>query len=261
MAIEFNGAVANGKTRPCRLTCEAADGSCVEVVAKFSFGCERGVTGLAMEMLGALLAHQLGLPVPEPLFVEISPEFARILPDTHRRLAQSSASLAFGSKLMTGGFATWPRHRAISDQLHSTALAIFVFDALAQNPDRRVANPNCLVRGDELRIIDHELCFMSADIIGWKAPWELGGINHMKSDDSHIFYSGLKGRAGSLAGGLASVHTAWSNIDGARLQICREALPPEWADGATALQNAVQLLRNARDNIDGFIEEVRRVLT
>jgi hypothetical protein len=39
------------------------------------------------------------------------------------------------------------------------AAAIFVFDAIVQNADRRVDNANCLVKGNEIRIIDHEMTF------------------------------------------------------------------------------------------------------
>lgn len=46
-AVRFDGRVQSGRTAPCRLTCEAADGTDVEVVAKFSDGCDRKVTALA----------------------------------------------------------------------------------------------------------------------------------------------------------------------------------------------------------------------
>ena len=214
-----------------------------------------------MEMLAALLARDLFLPVPDQFFVEISTKFAEILPDTHKNLAQSSSQLAFGSKLMTSGFATWPLQRKISQQLHAKALAIFAFDAITLNPDRRTTNPNCLARGEELRIIDHELCFMSDGIIGWKPPWELGGLNHMQSNDRHIFYNELKGRSEELTRGLAQVQSAWSALHDARLQAYIKDIPPEWVDSAESLQNAIQFLQQARKNIGGCIQEIRRVLT
>src|SRR5262249_26198574 len=31
--------------------------------------------------------------------------------------------------------------------------------AIIQNPDRRTENPNCLVRGESIRIFDHDLAF------------------------------------------------------------------------------------------------------
>src|ERR1039457_5387304 len=39
-AVRFDGRVQTGRTVPCRLTCENAEGVEVEVVAKFSAGCD-----------------------------------------------------------------------------------------------------------------------------------------------------------------------------------------------------------------------------
>ena len=39
------------------------------------------------------------------------------------------------------------------------ALGTFVFDAVIENPDRRPGNPNCLIAGQDIRLIDHELAF------------------------------------------------------------------------------------------------------
>jgi len=55
--------------------------------------------------------------------------------------------------------------------LVQTAAEVLVFDAIVQNPDRRADNPNCLVRGDEIRIIDHELAFSHGLVIGSVPPW------------------------------------------------------------------------------------------
>ena len=46
--------------------CEKTDGTLVEVVAKFAGGRDRGDTALAMEVVAACLAADLGLPVPKP---------------------------------------------------------------------------------------------------------------------------------------------------------------------------------------------------
>src|SRR5688572_422716 len=105
--IEFNRPLG-GKSQPSFITCERPDGSSVEVVAKFSASCERGVTSLAMEVIAGCLAGDLGLPVPEPFLVEATPDWIDVIPDPGRRAkAQESSSVAFGSHVMTGQFTLW----------------------------------------------------------------------------------------------------------------------------------------------------------
>lgn len=48
---------------------------------------------------------------------------------------------------------------ASTEATRPTAAGVLLFDAIIQNPDRRDENPNCLVQGNELRMIDHELAF------------------------------------------------------------------------------------------------------
>ncbi|MEQ1882619.1 MAG: hypothetical protein ABL878_16810 [Burkholderiales bacterium] len=46
-AIRFDERVQTGRTMPCRLSCETVAGDEVEVVAKLSAGCDRGIAALA----------------------------------------------------------------------------------------------------------------------------------------------------------------------------------------------------------------------
>ena len=106
-ATEFQRAAASGKSRPLFLACERDDGTPVEVVAKFSAGCERDVTSLAMEAVAACLAGDLGLPVSEPLMVCISDEWSDLLPDPTQAVVKASSPIAFGSKVLTGQYSLW----------------------------------------------------------------------------------------------------------------------------------------------------------
>ena len=71
IAVRFDRRMGTGKTKPMLLACTAPDGSDVEVVAKVSAGCERGVGGLVAEAIAAMLAADLDLPVPEPFLVRL----------------------------------------------------------------------------------------------------------------------------------------------------------------------------------------------
>ena len=56
------------------------------------------------------------------------------------------------------------------DRLEKSLRAL-VFDAVIDNADRKPSNPNCLVAGDRLHLIDDELAFPpTAGIPGWRPP-------------------------------------------------------------------------------------------
>lgn len=257
-AMEYVAAPGNGRTRPAHLVCEKADGSTVELIAKVTAGCDEGVVNLAREVLAACLAGDLGLPIPKPWLVEIPPAFIATMRDDERRaMFQASVPIAFGSTFVTRQFGTWTTGHRISEALLPTAAAIFAFDAIIQNPDRRVGNANCVVRGDECRIFDHELCFAHDKILFWKPPWVLGGLNSLTTPGHHIFRAGLLGRDVDWL----VIASKWQGLSDVRLSAYETAIPMEWATAMPKVAAAVSLIRDARDNIDGCMNEIRRVLT
>lgn len=78
----------------------------------------------------------------------------------------------------------------------------------------------------------------------------------METKGSHIFRADLK-RSGV---DLAPIRQRWNAIADDRLIEYRAAVPPEWAHVAVDLDSALALIRDARDNIDACITEIRRVL-
>jgi hypothetical protein len=210
-----------------------------------------------MEVVAACLAADLGLPVPEPFLIEVSPQWADIVPDQARRaIITASSPVAFGSKVMTGGYAQWRPIMAILESVAPTALAILTFDAMVQNPDRQSHNPNCLTKGDDIRIIDHEACFFTKGLLGWQPPWNLGGLKPFETPGYHIFREGLRRRAHNFA----PIRDAWSGVSNGRLSEYQQALPAQWATATVAVTEALTLVRGVRDNIDACLTEVERVL-
>ena len=137
------------------------------------------------------------------------------------------------------------------------ALSAIVFDAIIENYDRRPSNPNCLVSSDRIRLIDHELAFPSTSmIIGWRPPWQMGGLNWMRQPSGHIFRDSLRKRIldYSILPGV------WSKVSDIRLLDYRAAIPTEWSSARLAVDEALDRIRNARDNIQGVIAEIQRVL-
>lgn len=153
-AVVFVRRMISGRTGPALCDCLRSNGEHVEVVVKEHERCDSGLGSLAREAIAACLAADLGLPVPEPFWVAVP---AGLLPDD---TASTGDKLAFGSRHVGSQFSIWTVGHTLSRDARQAAAAVFLFDAIIQNFDRRSANPNCLVRGDELRIIDHEATFI-----------------------------------------------------------------------------------------------------
>lgn len=259
IAVGFDGRVQSGRTVPCRLTCEMADGTEVEVVAKLSDGCDRKVTALAMEAIAAMLGADLDVPVPEPFLVALEAEFIAGIPDvTVAAMALRSNPIAFGSKHLPPGYTSWPLGKSIPKDAIATAAEIFAFDALIVNEDRRPANPNCLFNGSSLAIYDHEMAFPSTEgIIGWRQPWEIGSLESFKRTRRHLFSEQLCGKAVNFdrfAG-------AWLAVTDERLAAYSAALPDAWNSADQYVDQALRYIGQVRDNIEAALQEVRRVIS
>ncbi|MBS9476204.1 hypothetical protein KIP89_03700 [Ancylobacter sp. VKM B-3255] len=212
---------------------------------------------MAREVLGACLAGDLGLPVPEPFLIDVDREWALTIQDEARQSAiLRSSPVAFGSRTLVGQFGIWGPGSWITDIMLPVAAGIFVFDAVIQNPDRRTENPNCLVRGDQVRIFDHELAFSHQLVIGWRPPWQPGSLRTLEHNGNHIFRDGLRRREIDFEG----IRDAWGRLSDAQIADYEAAIPAEWHDAKESVAASIELIKGARDNIDAVLEEVRRVL-
>ena len=218
-----------------------------------------------------LMAHQMVLPnnnygistleqlaiLNQSLGATSAADFADAVPDVDAQAKiKASSHFAFGSHLMKAQFSTWASSSTISAIMLPMAAAIFVFDAIIQNPDRRGTNPNCLIRGNDLRIFDHELAFAHEIIIGWRPPWVAGGLNTLERPGNHIFRNGLRRQAIDYG----PIRDAWQGLSDEQIVAYEGICPEEWADANAAITAAVALIRDAHDHIDGCLTEVKRVM-
>ena len=176
-ATTFHRFMANGRTSPALCSCEDSVGNVVgDYLVKLRGGMERGAIALASELVASRLASYFAISVPEPALVHIEADFAQQVVGTepsHAKLMQASIGLNFGSRYLTHGV-TWPVDKSIPEAMWTSAVSIFAFDALIQNPDRKFRNPNLLGRGDELFLFDHELAFSFIEALFPQAePWRL----------------------------------------------------------------------------------------
>jgi hypothetical protein len=255
--VVFDRAMGNGRTKPALLACETQAGEDVEVVAKFSANCDQGVINLAREVIAASLAGDLGLPVPTPYLLDITPAWAASVTDaTVRAAMQQSVPVAFGSAFAGAQFSAWNDGTTLRPAMVPAALGTFVFDAIIQNPDRRHDNPNCLVRGDTFRIFDHELAFTHRVILGWKPPWTPGSLQPLEQPGFHIFRRKLRGENLDFV----VIRESWTKLTDSRIDEYAATVPAEWAQAVADVASAIALIKAARDRIDGCIAEVQRVL-
>jgi hypothetical protein len=212
-----------GRTKPCIVYSELLDGGEFEAVVKLKAGCETGAAGLVAEAVAAQLATDLSLPIPQCCLLEVTKQFAETVTDeTVRPLFLKSIGWNFGSKKLPPQFSTIPTDRILPINSRQTAAEILAFDAMIQNPDRRRQNPNCLIRGNELMIYDHELGFsIGQSVIGWRPPWEDKSLGFLKD---HVFFNQLSGTALDFNRLLG----AWEGIDSTKIINYFVALPDEW---------------------------------
>lgn len=256
-ASRFIGTVGNGKTKPYRIECDDNDGNSYELIVKYSIGCHEREKSLALESIAAMLAADLGLPVPEPFVVAIDDDFINTITDHDvlDRLKQSNR-LAFGSKHVPSGFSVWLPGQVIPDHLAEEAAEIFVFDALIINSDRRPCNPNCLFSGDALAIIDHELTF--GIILFWIAPWLEGGFDGLVGAENHIF---AKPYFNKVPTNLDRFVNAWESLSEERFQEYKKAIPPEWIQDVMFVDEIIAKLVNAKANIRNTVENALKALS
>lgn len=260
-ATRFDRRITKGRTGPFLLECEHATNGLVEVIAKFT-GPQLSVEGLVREALGAMLAADLGLPVPQCFCVEVQPDFLEALAGTHPAEAAvltAAVPVGFGSAKLPPGFSTWMPGRSIPKAMKPAAAEIYAFDLLIQNADRRPENPNLQSKGDDFAIFDHEMALVVEGILFWRPPWEAGALDAMGAPARHVLYPALRGSQPNLA----RLVGAWEAIDDARLAAYRAALPPQWtptAQVAHTADAAIGFLRDLRDNLVPAMQEITRTL-
>lgn len=252
-AVQYIREIGSGRTKPIVIAAEYEDGDVFEVVLKFSSACDMGTNSLTVEVIAACLAGHLGLPIPEAFLVEVPSDWRGCLPDAVRKRTSEFDILAFGSKLVWPQWPVWAASSSLSAAMIQTAAEIIAFDGFIENVDRRDANPNCLVSGDQVRIFDHELAFPRG-LFGPK-PWALGGLGSFVDPGKHIFRRGLVAQHIDHN----SIRAKWAGLRDDEIDGYGASVPPSWRDDHF-IADILAKIRQVRDNIDDCMIELDRIL-
>ncbi len=121
-------------------------------VMKFR-GAGQGPKALIAELIGGEVARELGLKVPELVFIQLDPAYGRSEPDEEiQDLLKASAGLNLGLHYLSGSTPFDPVVNSIDPK---SASAIVWLDSYLANVDRTVRNTNMLIWNKELWLIDH----------------------------------------------------------------------------------------------------------
>ncbi|PYC75841.1 aminotransferase class I and II [Streptomyces tateyamensis] len=116
-------------------------------------GAAQGRKALVAEVLAGELGRGLGLPVPELVRLWLDPVLARSEPEQQiQEQMRASGGLNIGLAFESGALNFDPLCFEVDAEL---AARVLWFDALINNVDRSWRNPNLLVVGGALRLIDH----------------------------------------------------------------------------------------------------------
>jgi hypothetical protein len=202
-AFEYRGRLKGGRSRPMLVACRDEDGREHQVVLKLREvpvpGCSFGPASLACELICAMLARMAGLSVPDYAIVGVDDRegFIRNVPDpeAQRELSRNEGE-DFGAAYLED-HARYVPNVFVDGAGKMRLEGVLALDAYVLNNDRKESNPNLLVRGDSIVLIDHSLGFPHLDSPGVAEPW-----NQWLPDESvreHCTYATLKGTGPKFA--------------------------------------------------------------
>jgi hypothetical protein len=248
-AVRYVTPLREGGSLPAII--EADDGRLY--VAKFR-GAGQGIRALIAEVIAGELGRALGLPVPELVLIDFGAALARAEPDAEiRALLQASVGVNLGLAYVAGALTFDVAARpAVPAALASL---VVVLDAFTMNVDRTARNPNLLVAGGDLWLIDHGAALY------WHHDWDgstTGSDRPFSLVRDHVllpFAEALPAAGDALAAGL----------DDATLDRALALIPDAWFPATPALPTAAAhrtayaaFLRARREARGTFLEEAIR---
>jgi hypothetical protein len=219
---------------------------CGTYVLKFR-GAAQGPKALVAEVICAEMARRCGLPLPEPVLVEVDPVLGRSEPDPELRAPlRASGGLNFGLDYLPGSIAFDP---ALGPPSVELASRIVWFDALVANVDRTARNTNLLLWHKQLYLIDHGAALF------YQHDWE-AFVGRSQSRFAQIRDHVLLPYAGELAAADAALAP---RFDEGGVRALVESVPDGWlvSDGPAeaARETYARFLWQRLEGPRAFVEE------
>lgn len=253
-ATQFIRSIRSGRTEPWLVAAEAEEGCEQEVVVKLRGSPQIAPHGLAAELVAALLARDLGIPVQPPLVVLFDVAFVQALPNADlRRIGLDSIGANFGTRKWPPGFTIWTRGLPVSQDQQRTLAEILAFDCMIQNPDRTASNPNCVVRGDRVIAFDHDLAFSNLLAVSGHAPSEFDSLGFL---GEHVFRSAVAGHSFDAERLRAAVRT----VSGRRIADYLRCVPKSWTPDPGVRDRMARHLRACTKGFDMISQNLGALL-
>ena len=218
-------------------------------VLKFR-GAGQGKKALIAELIGGLLAKEIGLKMPELVFMNLDDSFSRTEPDEEiQDLLKFSVGLNLGLHFLSGAI-TYDPLVSIADSL--SASKVVLLDSIITNIDRTVKNTNLLNWNKELWLIDHGASlYFHHDWRNWKA--------HLERTFPNIKDHVLLDRANHLAEASKEIQEV---LDTDKIKEIISLIPEDWLleEGApittTEMRTAYfEILSSKLNKIDLLVKE------
>ncbi|MDR0229545.1 MAG: aminotransferase class I and II [Flavobacteriaceae bacterium] len=230
---------------------EANDG--FKYVLKFR-GAGHGVKMLIAEVLGGLIAKELGFAVPELVFADLDEAFGRTEGDEEiQDLLQFSKGLNMALHFLSGALTYDPAAQEIDALLASK---IVWLDAYITNVDRTFRNTNMLMWHKELWLIDHGAAFYFHHSF---TNWEKSAVTPFSFIKDHVLLHKAKY--------LEQVDKEFKAIlTDNLLKAIVDVLPIDWLEWEESELNPEEIkdvyfafLQKRRDHSDIFINEANKL--
>lgn len=184
-------------------------------VLKFR-GAGQGKKALIAELIGGLLAKEIGLKVPELVFMNLDDSFSKTEPDEEiQDLLKFSVGLNLGLHFLSGAI-TYDPLVSVADSL--SASKIVLLDSMITNIDRTAKNTNLLNWNNELWLIDHGASLYFHH--NWKS-WETHLTRTFPNIKDHV----LLERADNL---MEAVEVIKQVIDKDKISEIVALIPEDW---------------------------------
>jgi hypothetical protein len=226
-----------------------------DFVVKFKNTGRMSTDASMRELLAGFIAMQMGIPVVEPVIIEITPAFVNLLIGNEAWVApDKSLGHNYGS-IYIREHTTLLLNKGLNNRQLPLAQDIFAFDMFIQNPDRTNNKPNLLTEGNDMIILDHEIAFGFIF-----ASFITANIWAMKDNDKawirdHCLFPHIKGKEFNFEGFSAKLgnltETFWDKA--ARL------VPAEWfSDQFETIKNILSRICADRKH---FILELKKIMS